>query len=79
MGKEFSSSPAARHWLVSAALCNCNEFLGENLLGLQTTTALSLLSSLCLCVSSKREFVSLRENLRELSFAALSLSLCLEN
>jgi len=78
MGKEFSSSPAARHLLVSTALCNCNEFLGENLLGLQTTTALSLLSSLSVS-SSKREFVSLRENLRELSFAALSLSLCLEN
>jgi hypothetical protein len=79
MGKEFSSSPAARHWLVSTALCNCNEFLGEKLLGLQTTTALSFLSSLfsLLSVSSKREFVSLRENLRELSFAALCV--CLEN
>jgi hypothetical protein len=55
MGKEFSSSPAARHLLVSAALCNCNEFLGENLLGLQTTTALSLLSSLSVSLCLQKE------------------------
>jgi hypothetical protein len=75
MGKEFSSSPAARHWLVSTALCNCNEFLGENLLGLQTTTALSLLSSLfslSLCVVKKR----ICESKRELERVELCSSLC---
>jgi len=73
MGKEFSSSPAARHLLVSAALCNCNEFLGENLLGLQTTTALSLLSSLSVFFK-KRICESKRELERVELCSSLSLS-----
>jgi hypothetical protein len=73
MGKEFSSSPAARHLLVSTALCNCNEFLGENLLGLQTTTALSLLSSLSVFFK-KRICESKRELERVELCSSLSLS-----